>query len=119
MRYKKSRLQSAAFKEKKDMKVVVFGATGLVGTRMIQVLAERRFPVSELIPVASEKSEGRMIEFEGKRYPVVSAEEAVAMKPELALFSAGADLSKIWAPRFADAGCRVVDNSACWRMIKT
>jgi aspartate-semialdehyde dehydrogenase (peptidoglycan organisms) len=116
LRYKKSRLQSAAFKEKKDMKVVVFGATGLVGTRMIQVLAERRFPVSELIPVASEKSEGRMIEFEGKRYPVVSAEEAVAMKPELALFSAGADLSKIWAPRFADAGCRVVDNSACWRM---
>ncbi|MCI2082902.1 MAG: aspartate-semialdehyde dehydrogenase [Bacteroidales bacterium] len=98
------------------MKVAVFGATGLVGTRMIEVLGERKFPVSELIPVASGQSEGKMIGFGGKEWPVISAVEALVKRPELALFSAGADLSKIWAPRFAEAGCRVVDNSACWRM---
>lgn len=98
------------------MKVVVFGATGLVGTRMIEVLEERRFPVTELTPVASEKSEGKNIEFGGRNWPVVTAETAISKRPELALFSAGADLSKIWAPKFAAAGCRVIDNSACWRM---
>ena len=98
------------------MKVVVFGATGLVGARMIEVLEQRRFPVTELIPVASEKSEGKSIEFGGKSWPVVTAETAISKRPELALFSAGADLSKIWAPKFAAAGCRVIDNSACWRM---
>ena len=98
------------------MKVAVVGVTGLVGTRMVEVLAERHFPVSELIPVASERSVGKKIAYEGKEYPVVTAEQAVEMKPDLALFSAGADISRDLAPKFAAAGCRVVDNSSCWRM---
>lgn len=98
------------------MKVAVVGVTGLVGTRMVEVLAERHFPVSELIPVASERSVGKKIAYEGKEYPVVTAEQAVEMKPDLALFSAGADISRNLAPKFAAAGCRVVDNSSCWRM---
>lgn len=101
------------------MKVAVVGVTGLVGTRMVEVLEERNFPVSEFIPVASERSAGKMVSFKGKEYPVVTAEEAVAMKPQLALFSAGADISKEWAPKFAAVGCRVVDNSSCWRMDPT
>lgn len=98
------------------MKVAVVGATGLVGTRMLEVLAERDFPVTELYPVASEKSVGRKIIYRGKEYSVVSAEDAIAARPDLALFSAGAGASKELAPKFAAAGCRVVDNSSCWRM---
>ena len=101
------------------MKVAVVGVTGLVGTRMVEVLAERNFPVDEFIPVASGRSAGKMISFKGKEYTVVTAEDAVAMKPDLALFSAGADISKEWAPKFAEVGCRVVDNSSCWRMDPT
>ena len=101
------------------MKVAVVGVTGLVGTRMVEVLEERHFPVDEFIPVASGRSVGKMIPFGGKEYPVVSADEAIAGKPDLALFSAGADISKELAPRFAEVGCRVVDNSSCWRMDPT
>ena len=98
------------------MKVALVGATGLVGTRMLQVLEERNFPVDELIPVASEKSVGRKVTFRGREWTVVSAEEAIAAKPRLALFSAGGETSHQLAPRFAEAGCRVVDNSSFWRM---
>ena len=101
------------------MKVVVVGVTGLVGTRMIEVLEERNFPVSEFIPVASERSVGKKTVFKGKEYNVVSAEEALAAKPELAIFSAGSDVSRDLAPKFAAIGCRVVDNSSCWRMDPT
>ena len=101
------------------MKVAVVGVTGLVGTRMVEVLQERHFPVSEFIPVASEKSKGKKIAFNGKEYPVVTGDEAVAMAPDLALFSAGADISRDLAPKFAAVGCRVVDNSSCWRMDPT
>ena len=101
------------------MKVAVVGVTGLVGTRMVEVLQERHFPVSVFIPVASEKSKGKKVLFDGKEYPVVTGEEAVAMKPDLALFSAGAEISRELAPKFAAAGCRVVDNSSCWRMDPT
>lgn len=101
------------------MKVAVVGATGLVGTRMLEVLAERNFPVTELLPVASAKSVGRVITFKGKEWKVVSAEDAIAARPDLALFSAGGDTSRELAPKFAEAGCRVVDNSSCWRMDPT
>ena len=101
------------------MKVAVVGATGLVGTRMLEVLAERNFPVTELLPVASEKSVGRKIVFKGKEYEVVSAETAIAAKPQLALFSAGGSVSGELAPKFAAVGCRVVDNSSFWRMDPT
>lgn len=101
------------------MKVAVVGATGLVGTRMLEVLAERNFPVTELLPVASEKSVGRKIVFKGKEYEVVSAEAALAAKPQLALFSAGGSVSGELAPKFAAVGCRVVDNSSFWRMDPT
>lgn len=98
------------------MKVAVVGATGLVGTRMLQVLEERNFPVDELIPAASEKSVGRKIAFRGKDWTVVSPETAIAMRPDLALFSAGGGASAKYAPLFAETGCRVVDNSSYWRM---
>lgn len=98
------------------MKVAVVGATGLVGTKILQVLAERNFPVTELIPVASEKSIGKEIEFRGQHYRVVSAEDAIAAKPAVALFSAGGSTSLEWAPRFAQAGVTVIDNSSAWRM---
>ncbi|WP_296144108.1 aspartate-semialdehyde dehydrogenase [uncultured Flavobacterium sp.] len=98
------------------MKVAVVGATGMVGEVMLQVLAERNFPVTELIPVASEKSVGKEIEFKGKKYKVVGLETAVAMKPEIALFSAGGETSLAWAPKFAEAGTTVIDNSSAWRM---
>lgn len=98
------------------MKIAVVGATGLVGTKMIEVLQERNFPVTEFIPVASSKSAGKRIEFAGKEWTVKSPEEAIAMKPHIALFSAGSDISGEWAPKFAAAGCRVVDNSSRWRM---
>lgn len=101
------------------MKVAVVGATGLVGTKMLQVLAERNFPVTELIPVASEKSIGKEVEFKGKTYKVVSAETAISQKPDIALFSAGGSTSLQQAPLFAEAGITVIDNSSAWRMDPT
>ena len=101
------------------MKVAVVGVTGLVGTRMVEVLEERQFPVDEFLPVASEKSVGKKISFRGREYSVLSIEEALEAKPDLALFSAGAGISLEYAPRFAAAGSRVVDNSSCWRMDPT
>ena len=98
------------------MKVALVGATGLVGTRMLQVLEERNFPVDELLPVASEKSVGRKVCFQGREWTVMSAEDAIAAKPQLALFSAGGETSHQLAPLFAEVGCRVVDNSSFWRM---
>lgn len=98
------------------MKVAVVGATGLVGEKMLEVLYERRFPVSEIIPVASERSVGKKVLFGGKEYTVVSVYEALARRPQLALFSAGATASGELVPRFAAIGCRVVDNSSRWRM---
>jgi len=101
------------------MKVAVVGATGMVGEVMLKVLAERNFPITELIPVASERSVGKEIEFKGKKYKVVSLDTAVSMKPQIALFSAGGDTSKEWAPKFAEAGTTVIDNSSAWRMDPT
>ena len=100
------------------MKVAVVGATGLVGTKMLQVLEERDFPVSELLPVASEKSVGKKLSFKGKDHMVVSMLHAIAAKPDIALFSAGGSASLEWAPKFAEAGIRVIDNSSAWRMDK-
>ncbi len=101
------------------MKVAVVGATGLVGSKMLQILAERNFPVSDLIPVASEKSIGKEVEFKGKKYKIVSAADAISAKPAIALFSAGGSTSLEWAPRFAEAGITVIDNSSAWRMDPT
>jgi len=101
------------------MKVAVVGATGLVGSKMLQVLEERNFPVSELIPVASEHSVGKEVEFKGKKYKVVLADDAIAAKPAVALFSAGGSTSLEWAPKFAAAGITVIDNSSAWRMDAT
>ncbi len=101
------------------MKIAVVGATGLVGTKMLEILEERNFPVSELIPVASEKSLGKKVCFKGKEYAVVSATDAIAAKPALALFSAGGATSLEWAPKFAAAGITVIDNSSAWRMDPT
>lgn len=98
------------------MKVAVVGATGLVGTKMLQVLAERNFPVTELVPVASERSVGKEVTFKGVNYKVVSMQEGIAAKPAVALFSAGGSTSLEWAPQFAEAGIRVIDNSSAWRM---
>ncbi len=101
------------------MRVAVVGATGMVGEVMLQVLAERNFPVTELIPVASEKSVGKEIEFNGKKYKVVGMQTAVDMKADIALFSAGGETSLAWAPKFAEAGTTVIDNSSAWRMDAT
>ncbi|MGM0479694.1 MAG: aspartate-semialdehyde dehydrogenase [Bacteroidota bacterium] len=98
------------------MKVAVVGATGMVGAVMLKVLAEQHFPVSELIPVASERSVGKTISFGGTDYPVVTMETAIEKRPDVALFSAGGETSLEWAPKFAEAGCRVIDNSSAWRM---
>lgn len=98
------------------MKVAVVGATGLVGSKMLQVLAERNFPVTELVPVASERSVGKEVEFKGKKYKVVSMADAIALKPAVAIFSAGGSTSLEWAPKFAEAGITVIDNSSAWRM---
>ena len=100
------------------MKVAVIGATGLVGSKMLQVLEERNFPVSELIPVASEKSVGKLISFKGKSYPVVGMQQAVDLKPAIAIFSAGGSTSLEWAPKFAANKTFVIDNSSAWRMEK-
>jgi len=101
------------------MKVAVVGATGLVGTKMLQVLAERNFPVTEMIPVASERSVGKEVQFKGKAYKVVSMEDGIAAKPAVAIFSAGGSTSLEWAPKYAAAGIRVIDNSSAWRMDPT
>lgn len=98
------------------MKVAVVGATGLVGSKMLQVLAERNFPVTELLPVASEKSVGKEVEFKGKKYKVMGMADAIAARPAVAIFSAGGSTSLEWAPRFAEAGITVIDNSSAWRM---
>ena len=98
------------------MKIAVVGATGLVGTKMLEVLAERNFPITDLIPVASEKSVGKEIVFKGKSYKVHSMLDAIASKPHIALFSAGGGTSLEWAPKFAEAGITVIDNSSAWRM---
>lgn len=98
------------------MRVAVVGATGLVGTKMLQVLAERNFPVSELIPVASEKSVGKKITYKEKEYTIVSMQSAIDAKPNVAIFSAGGSTSLEWAPKFAEAGITVIDNSSAWRM---
>ena len=101
------------------MKVAVVGATGLVGSEILKVLAERNFPVSEIIPVASERSIGKKISFKGKEYAVVGYETAIAMKPNVAIFSAGGGTSLETAPKFAAEGITVVDNSSAWRMDPT
>ena len=101
------------------MKVAVIGVTGVVGTVMLNLLDKRKFPITEIIPVASERSVGNKIKFQGKEYSIVSLTEAVAMKPDIALFSAGGSTSQEWAPKFAENGTRVVDNSSAWRMDST
>ena len=98
------------------MKVAVVGATGLVGGVMLKVLEERGFSVRELLPVASARSVGSTVQFRGKQVPVIGMEDAVAARPDIALFSAGGGTSLEWAPRFAEAGCTVIDNSSAWRM---
>jgi len=98
------------------MKVAVVGATGMVGTVMLKVLAEHNFPITQLIPVASEKSVGKTITFGGGDYPIVNLATAIGMKPDVAIFSAGGETSLEWAPKFAEIGCRVIDNSSAWRM---
>lgn len=98
------------------MKVAVVGATGMVGSVMLQLLEERNFPLTELIPVASERSIGKNIRFKSKDFPIVSMEDAIAQKPAIAIFSAGGDTSLEWAPKFAEAGTVVIDNSSAWRL---
>ncbi len=101
------------------MKVAVVGATGLVGSKMLQVLSERNFPLTELLPVASQKSVGKEIIYKGKAYKVMGMAEAVAARPDIAIFSAGGGTSLEWAPKFAEVGTTVVDNSSAWRMDPT
>lgn len=98
------------------MKVAVVGATGLVGSKMLEILAERNFPVSELIPVASERSAGKIIIWNNKEYKIVTPGTAISMQPDIALFSAGGNTSLQWAEKFAATGCVVIDNSSAWRM---
>jgi aspartate-semialdehyde dehydrogenase len=98
------------------MKIAVIGATGMVGTVMLKILAERNFPVTELFPVASERSVGREVLFKNKRHKIVGMEAAIKAKPAIAIFSAGGDTSLEWAPKFAAAGTTVIDNSSVWRM---
>jgi aspartate-semialdehyde dehydrogenase len=101
------------------MRVAVVGATGMVGEVMLKVLAERNFPVTELIPVASERSVGKEIDYKGNKYKVVGLQQAVGMQADIALFSAGGETSLEWAPKFAAAGTTVIDNSSAWRMDPT
>lgn len=98
------------------MKIAVVGATGLVGTKMLEVLAERNFPITELIPVASEKSVGKTINYKGEAYAIVGMQTAIDIQPSIAIFSAGGTTSLEWAPQFAAAGITVIDNSSAWRM---
>jgi aspartate-semialdehyde dehydrogenase len=101
------------------MKIAVVGATGMVGTVMLKLLEERQFPITELIPVASERSIGKKIRYKGVDYSIVSLATAVEMRADIAIFSAGGDTSLEWAPKFADAGTVVIDNSSAWRMDPT
>ena len=101
------------------MKVAVVGATGMVGRVMLKVLEEQKFPVTELLPVASARSVGSIITYSGKDYNVIGIETAIAMQPDIALFSAGGGTSLKWAPKFTEVGCTVIDNSSAWRMDKT
>ncbi len=101
------------------MKIAVVGATGMVGRVMLEVLEERRFPISELLVVASEKSIGKTLLFKGKQHSVIGLQQAVDAKPDIAIFSAGGATSLEWAPRFAKEGCIVIDNSSAWRMDST
>ena len=101
------------------MKVAVVGATGMVGNVMLQVLAERNFPITELLLVASERSVGKQMEYKGKKYAIIGMQDAVDARPDIALFSAGGTTSEIWAPKFAEVGTTVVDNSSAWRMDPT
>lgn len=101
------------------MKVAVVGATGMVGNVMLQVLAERNFPITELLLVASERSVGKQMEYKGKKYTLIGMQDAVNARPDIALFSAGGTTSEIWAPKFAEVGTTVVDNSSAWRMDPT
>ena len=98
------------------MKVAVVGATGMVGQVMLKVLEERNFPLTELIPVATERSVGKEIYFRGNPYKIISMSDAIALKPQIALFSAGGNTSLEWAPQFAAVGTTVIDNSSAWRM---
>ncbi|OGS70370.1 MAG: aspartate-semialdehyde dehydrogenase [Flavobacteria bacterium RIFCSPLOWO2_12_FULL_35_11] len=101
------------------MKVAVVGATGMVGNVMLQVLAERNFPITELLLVASERSVGKQIEYKGKKHTIIGMQDAVDARPDIALFSAGGTTSELWAPKFAEVGTTVVDNSSAWRMDPT
>lgn len=98
------------------MKVAVVGVTGMVGTIMLELLEKRKFPVSELIPVASKKSAGKTVAFNGKTHKIITLEEAIKLTPKIAIFSAGGDVSLSWAPKFEKIGCTVIDNSSAWRM---
>ncbi len=101
------------------MKIAVVGATGMVGTVMLKVLEERNLPITELIPVASARSAGKKVSYKGKDHIIVALEDALKMKPDIALFSAGGDTSLEWAPKFAKVGTTVIDNSSAWRMDPT
>lgn len=101
------------------MRVAVVGATGMVGQVMLKVLAERNFPITELIPVASERSVGKEIKYNNKLYKIIGLQDAVSAKPDIALFSAGGSTSLEWAPKFAEVGTTVIDNSSAWRMDQT
>jgi aspartate-semialdehyde dehydrogenase len=101
------------------MKIALVGATGMVGTVMLKVLEERNLPITELIPVASERSAGKKLSYKGNDYTVVTLQDALNMKPDIALFSAGGDTSLEWAPKFAAIGTTVIDNSSAWRMDST
>jgi len=101
------------------MRIAVVGATGLVGRKMLEILEERNFPITELLPVASEKSVGKEITYKGKKYKVINMQDAIVNKPQIAIFSAGGDTSLKWAPKFAEAGITVIDNSSAWRMDPT
>lgn len=98
------------------MRIAVVGATGMVGRVILQILEERNFPITEIIPVASERSIGKTIEYKGEKYTIVSMQDAIEKRPDIALFSAGGETSKQWAPKFAEVGTTVIDNSSAWRM---
>jgi len=103
-------------KNKLQMKVAVVGATGMVGEVMLKVLAERNFPITKLLLVASARSVGKTLSYKDQDYSIISMADAVAAKPEIAIFSAGGDTSLEWAPKFADVGTIVIDNSSAWRI---
>ena len=98
------------------MKLAIIGVTGMVGRTMLKVLSERKFPITELIPVASKKSAGKTINYLSKNYNIITLSELIKLDVDLALFSAGGEISKIWAPKLAKKGCKVIDNSSYWRM---